>query len=95
MLRDSSSQIDPLAFKDSSLVLMVDAKVYICQIKINLVAEQQQMSRLQEVNIITSLGSKLQVECPPLDVGKTEPKPKKIWFGLFFWFRFSFFFKKN
>ena len=91
MLRYSSSQIDPLAFKDSSLLLMVDAKVYICQIEINLVAKQQKMSRLQEVNIITSSGSKLQVECPPLDVGKTEPKLKKFGSVCFFGFG-SFFF---
>ena len=39
MVRDSSSLFDPLVFKDGFLLMMVGAKVYICQIEANLVTE--------------------------------------------------------
>ena len=38
-VRDLSSQIDPLVFKDGYLLMMVDVKVYICQIETKLVIE--------------------------------------------------------
>ena len=39
MVRDSSSLFDPLVFKDGFLLMMVGAKVNICQIEANLVTE--------------------------------------------------------
>ena len=39
MVRDSSSLFDPFIFEDGSLLMMVGAKVYICQIEANLVIE--------------------------------------------------------